>query len=530
MRIKIRLVLIAIVLFAAFLRLQHLGKESLTMDEVWTARAFLFSNLYVIEEPKSILPHIVRFWFSQGHFPTYFLMMDYWIKVFGSGEFALRFPSAIFGILSVYLVFLLGKRLFDERTGLLAGYLFATSLINIYYAQCARPYSMALFFVLLSFLFFLEALERNSPLAWLSYSVFTLIALLTSASVLPVLICQIIFLLFSWKKYRGYIKIKMITAAYALILLMYLPLLSRLVLPNLKHYKQVPLSFLSSPSLSQIIDIFNLFGGKVFIDEMSPSLNLINKVSIFAVFFTIALLLLFSWGVLCGFKKNCLSRNAQDETDKTRGSTLLLSMWLVVPIILPFVFSCFSISIFGPVRFVLYASCAYYLLSARGLITLNKKVGPLLITAVFLVNALSLHHYYQTEKRTNWRKISNYLKENIKQDEKTAFRINNSMPITFVEHMMLSYYSAPSLVGVRDDLGMDELSREEGYIYKRLLGSMKWEHYNLGALRSPGIWFIAWNPQGADYRLINNLLIRYTLTEEIKLYDVVLYHFRVKMH
>ncbi len=241
---KYKIILFFVLSIGVLLRIYRLGVESLFVDEAMVAW-----------KSSASIKEILRFWLSGGHFPTYFIIMDYWIKVFGSGEFALRFPSAVFGVLSIYLVFLLGKKIFDERTGLLASYLFATSVINIYYSQCARPYSMALFFVLLSFFFFLEALERNTRGAWFRYSIFTLTALLTSTSTLPVLLCQIIFVYFSWERYRGYITTKRIMTVYALILFIYLPFLSRLILPNFRDYRSVPLSFLSPPSPKQVIDI-----------------------------------------------------------------------------------------------------------------------------------------------------------------------------------------------------------------------------------------------------------------------------------
>ena len=57
-------------------------------------------------------------WFS---FPSlYYALQSVFIKVFGRSIFALRFSSALIGGLTVSAVFLVGKRIFSERTGLLA--------------------------------------------------------------------------------------------------------------------------------------------------------------------------------------------------------------------------------------------------------------------------------------------------------------------------------------------------------------------------------------------------------------------------
>ena len=122
---KTKIILLLIIFLGLSLRLYQLGKESPSLDELLTIfHSFLFT-------PPGDLSVLVKYWFSNGHFPTYFIMMHYWMKLFGTGEAAVRFPSVIFGVLSIWLVFLLARRLFDEKVALLAGYLFAVSTINI---------------------------------------------------------------------------------------------------------------------------------------------------------------------------------------------------------------------------------------------------------------------------------------------------------------------------------------------------------------------------------------------------------------
>ena len=51
--------------------------------------------------------------------------------IFGDNEYAVRLPSMIFGLLSIYLTFLIGKYLFDERIGIFAAYLHAINGVII---------------------------------------------------------------------------------------------------------------------------------------------------------------------------------------------------------------------------------------------------------------------------------------------------------------------------------------------------------------------------------------------------------------
>jgi mannosyltransferase len=55
----------------------------------------------------------------------YYLFMFGWIRVFGDSELSLRMPSILGVALAAGLTAQLGRRLFDARTGLLAGLLLA---------------------------------------------------------------------------------------------------------------------------------------------------------------------------------------------------------------------------------------------------------------------------------------------------------------------------------------------------------------------------------------------------------------------
>ncbi len=47
------------------------------------------------------------------------------IKLFGVNEFAIRFPSLIFSLLSIYLTFCIGRKLFSEKIGVIAAFFYA---------------------------------------------------------------------------------------------------------------------------------------------------------------------------------------------------------------------------------------------------------------------------------------------------------------------------------------------------------------------------------------------------------------------
>lgn len=89
--------------------------------------------------------------YYQGQFRFQKPILFYWFvslsyMVFGVSTFAVRFPSALFGMLTVIFTFNIGRRLFDRKTGLLAAGITATFVIFFMYARHSSP-DMALTFL-----------------------------------------------------------------------------------------------------------------------------------------------------------------------------------------------------------------------------------------------------------------------------------------------------------------------------------------------------------------------------------------------
>lgn len=126
----VRLALPLIILVGAVLRLWGLGDQSLWVDEILTIKAAnvdgamtmadLFSN---IQGPLHTL--IVRF-----------------VSRYSMSEAALRSISAVSGIATIPVVYVLGRDLVNRRTGLVAAGLLAVSPFAIWYSQEVRNYSL----------------------------------------------------------------------------------------------------------------------------------------------------------------------------------------------------------------------------------------------------------------------------------------------------------------------------------------------------------------------------------------------------
>ncbi|HEX6946694.1 MAG TPA: glycosyltransferase family 39 protein [Acidimicrobiia bacterium] len=119
--------LLALVVLAAFaIRLVDLGGRSLWVDEgaTWVQSQRSLADLARVNEDPE-------------HPPGYYMLIHFTTRVSDS-EAGLRFPSVVASTLSVLLVYYLGRRLVDHKTGLIAAALLALSPLDVWYAQEAR--------------------------------------------------------------------------------------------------------------------------------------------------------------------------------------------------------------------------------------------------------------------------------------------------------------------------------------------------------------------------------------------------------
>ena len=126
-----RLILLAILLLASFLRFYRLDAQSFWNDEGNSARI-----------AERTLDLIVEGAAGDIHPPGYYLLLHYWRALFGQSEFALRSLSAFCGVLTVAFTYVLGRRLLGTATGLGGAFLAALSPLAVYYSQEARMYAL----------------------------------------------------------------------------------------------------------------------------------------------------------------------------------------------------------------------------------------------------------------------------------------------------------------------------------------------------------------------------------------------------
>ncbi|MHC1775553.1 MAG: glycosyltransferase family 39 protein [Lentimicrobium sp.] len=101
--------------------------------------------------------------YVDGHPGGIQVFLFYWVKLFGMGEWAVRLPFAIGGVLAVYFAIRVFTRWFGPTTGLLTGAFMAFLEFPLVYSQIARPYGAGLLFSMMMTWFWTRLLFDEKP-------------------------------------------------------------------------------------------------------------------------------------------------------------------------------------------------------------------------------------------------------------------------------------------------------------------------------------------------------------------------------
>lgn len=206
-RYKQIILLAFIVCVAVFFRFYQLGSNPPFLN--WDEAAWGY-NAYSIgidgrDEFGRFLPHDYLESFGDYKPPVYAYLDVAPIKMFGLNAFATRFPSALFGVLTVLMTYLLVKRIFPvskekECYALVSAFILAISPWHIMLSRAAFEANIATFLLVSGIWLFLAGMQEKKwclvaaviPLA-LSFYTFN-----TPRIVTPLVV--VVFSLFFWKK------------------------------------------------------------------------------------------------------------------------------------------------------------------------------------------------------------------------------------------------------------------------------------------------------------------------------------------
>ena len=157
-------------LLAAVLRFATLGVQSLHHDEIVTVGRILGGSFgQAMEGVRD----------SESAPPLYYALVWAWTQLVGSGDFGVRSLSALAGVATVPVAYLLAAELRDRRAGIFAAALVAVNPMLLWYSQEARGYALFALLCAASALYFVRALDRGERRDLVLWGVFSALALCT---------------------------------------------------------------------------------------------------------------------------------------------------------------------------------------------------------------------------------------------------------------------------------------------------------------------------------------------------------------
>lgn len=154
-------ILLTILILGSILRLGFLGsiQAGFFRDEAAIAyNAFSIWNTGA-DEYGMRLPLVFRS-FEVFFLPLYIYMSSLFMGILGPTVFASRLLSAVSGVVAIYFVYLIGKKIWSEKVGLISAFLLAISPWHIFYSRGTFEGNLALTLFIAGFYFWIFFTEK----------------------------------------------------------------------------------------------------------------------------------------------------------------------------------------------------------------------------------------------------------------------------------------------------------------------------------------------------------------------------------
>ena len=142
----------AIFVAAGFIYSYHLGTDALGASEAYSAWAASKPGVSAIVRTPVL--------HDPGKQVFYYVVLHYYARIFGLSETSLRSMSMVFSLVTLALVFALGREMFDDNTALAAAAIWAFNPLAVVFAHTARMYPMLIAIALAHLLTLLRVRSR----------------------------------------------------------------------------------------------------------------------------------------------------------------------------------------------------------------------------------------------------------------------------------------------------------------------------------------------------------------------------------
>lgn len=356
---------VLITVLAAALRVFHLGARSLNLDEGF--------SIFLARASVSEFWSFVRL--GEFNMVLYYSLLR-GVSGVASTEAAYRSLSAFFGIITIPVLYMLGRRLYGPVAGLTAALLFAIHPYAIAISQLARSYALVVLLAGLSSWLLLTFLERPSWRTAFGYAAFTACAVYSHIFALLLIAAQLVWLLVFRRERLSVI----VAAAFGTLLLLLLPMFFLIARANGSGLAWV--APLSLAQIRYVLYALTLSRGR-------------------------SLLYVLVWGI-------ALFAAHRDRTGESRSNDSLVILWLTLPPAITILASLLKPLLVE--RYLAICLPAAVLLAVRGLLYLAayvRAVAVVLFVLIMLYSVGSIRFYFRHPNYgENWRAVIEHVLSN----------------------------------------------------------------------------------------------------------------------
>lgn len=170
--VSIIVLFLSILAAGIWLRLNAAVNQSFWQDEV-----FIFTTARD-NSPADILLMNLH---DKAHPQLYYLFIHYWQKI-DTSIFFLRFPSIVAGVLTIPLVFFIGRSVYGKKFGLVSSLIFSIHPFFVSLGFQAKFYPFVFLFVFAGYSCFLKTMDTNKKVWIILSAVFNALAFYTDYS------------------------------------------------------------------------------------------------------------------------------------------------------------------------------------------------------------------------------------------------------------------------------------------------------------------------------------------------------------
>lgn len=397
------LLLLALIAAAgATLRVCELGRESIWLDEATS-----------IARAQTSLPTMVSVLASEDvHPPLYFTLLHLWIRVFGTSESSVRLISVIAGVLAVPVIFELASRLFDAETGLFSALLLAVSRFHVELSQEARSNAVLMLLTLSLIYTLVRALRTRDTRYFIANAAVSILLVYTHYFGLLIVVVQNLYFSLGWSRYKQVLSQWILSQGAVAVA--YSPWLWA-ALSQVMARKQGVGAHAMAPTMATLIAIVREFNG-ITVSSWPFLEALVVLLVVLGMFMVTQRRGRFEWRAPLRSAESYTYLVSLEKLEHV----LLLTLWLLVPILFTF-----ALSRLIPVletRSFIVVLPAMLILAGKGIRNIRpRSVQALVVVVLLLARTNDFRGYFGVVNKEQWREVASYVDANARAGDLILF-------------------------------------------------------------------------------------------------------------